>query len=143
MKIGIMNSLYSLNLKAIILVKITMNKIKIKIIKIFPKEIQKLIWKSLFDDILHNELKVKTKGLDVYEDSKFQGHQYIVKLMEKLLYYTYIHYDDKAWGLGLGWGKRVSNAEAIGNFRSTFSELEAEPEEKKGPFFSVASTINY
>ncbi len=100
-----------------------MNEIKIIMIKIFPKEIQKLIWKSLFDDVLQNDLKVKTKHLfNVYENWYwFRGlpveEGYVVKKMEKLVYYDLICCDDKTWLLILGAGRyKVSNAEAILNY---------------------------
>lgn len=85
-----------------------------------PNDIQKIIWKLVFNGVLCDELIPKTQDLfRPFEDGYYvqqsgTARPYDIKIMERTLYYQYIHFNDTSWGLLLGVGKyQVSNADAI------------------------------
>lgn len=78
----------------------------------------KLIWKKVFSDVLHSELIPKTKYIwKCFSDDDYYDYTYCIKIMENTMHYEYIHFYDTSWGLGLGFGNKVSNIDAILNFK--------------------------
>ena len=76
-----------------------------------PKDIQKIIWKLVFDNTIKH-LKLSTCDIaNVFDDSSWRGGYYDVRQIEKCGYYEYIRFKDKDWGLLIGCGKNITSFE--------------------------------
>lgn len=73
-----------------------------------PKDVQKIIWKLVFDNTLEN-LKQFTEDIaSVFDDYNWIDG-YRVGLMEKCRFYQYVRCNDKTWCLLIGAGKHACN----------------------------------